>query len=196
MAEVPKSAHQTCYLLRRLPAELRNSIYRLVIRQKDEDIKVNSNGYPRPAILNTCHQARNETLAMFYDEHIFHLSSRDYDATIAFQFFMRLHSGLHRTPRVLRSCRERQQPNWTNLLQALEWTHQGVCGVSFEHPAAFVKEKMHRTQLDQVVVSGMFMTGKKLRSVPWEEVKQIFVGQRAVLEVLHPRWAVDNGNAS
>lgn len=70
-----------------LPPELRNRIYRCALC-KEGSIAVTQVGYDRPALLQTCKQARQEALGIYYgsDANRFRMCTSDYDSIAVYTF--------------------------------------------------------------------------------------------------------------
>ena len=69
----PPTPTPTCHLLK-LPAELRNHIYELVVvSEKDIEIGLRKHQLIHPSIINSCRQIRAETGPMFYSKNRFYI---------------------------------------------------------------------------------------------------------------------------
>ncbi|USW58271.1 hypothetical protein Slin15195_G115900 [Septoria linicola] len=64
--------------LLRLPGELKNRIYALVL-SKQKIIVVKARGHYRPPLLNMCKRIRRDTLKMFYGETTLRCNSPDWN---------------------------------------------------------------------------------------------------------------------
>lgn len=76
-AVAPKSGKQ---IFLTLPAELRNSIYELVIISPDELVITKEGNLATPPLLQVCKQIRCEALTMYYAENCFRALVDDHDA--------------------------------------------------------------------------------------------------------------------
>ncbi|KAK3707637.1 hypothetical protein LTR37_011985 [Vermiconidia calcicola] len=65
---------QISALVNKLPAELRNHIYRLVLVRSQKIGRTYCALLSEPALLATCRQIRTEALAIYYSENVFHLN--------------------------------------------------------------------------------------------------------------------------
>ncbi|KAM3420438.1 hypothetical protein BST61_g3711 [Cercospora zeina] len=122
--------------LLRLPAELRNRIYRLGLHTAgDEDrIIVTDFGHERPALLQTCRKIRTEALKIYYYENSFRIDMNSYDSTLLARFTQKLRDlGLEthsaKPAKEYVECYLRygdREPNWANLLQWMKFVHGGL----------------------------------------------------------------------
>lgn len=166
-----------------LPPELRNRIYRDAT-VSTEQIRVQDAGYARPPLLSTCRQVRSEAVAIYYAENVFKFYIQKYDSTTAFRFRSTLPE-LKQQPTQTKDNGYSNTPHWRNLLMWLQRYHKGEVG---RVSCAEVQRKAS-AQEDVVVVGGMFSIVAELSDLPWVRVKKILMAQRAVLEVLDPRWS-------
>lgn len=64
-----------------LPAELRNTIYRLALCQQ-ETVAIQPEQHREPSLLQVSKQIRAETVPIFYLENSFSVQVRDYESTV------------------------------------------------------------------------------------------------------------------
>ena len=178
----------TCRLLK-LPAELRNCIYRLALVQEG-DIVYNKDGYARPAVLNTCKKIRSEALKIFYYENTFISTISNYDVTAVEKFYqLEVTIGLT-SAKVQTFTQVSGYPtSWARLLRWLRVFHAAKRFAQSTRIANLGTSIA--VDMAPYIVAGMFDTARMLRGQPWAIVEDILTVQRAMLDAVDAAWLED-----
>ncbi|KAK4549907.1 hypothetical protein LTR36_005208 [Oleoguttula mirabilis] len=114
-----------CPLLE-LSAELRNRIYEMAL-VSGEEVVVTRQSFAEPALIKSCHQIRDETLQVYYEQHNFALDAPSFDSTVAVRWTakaqkMAMRKGIWN----LRTLITYNWPaNWRNVML---WLRRYHCG--------------------------------------------------------------------
>jgi hypothetical protein len=127
--------------LLRLPAELRNDIYRLVVVSPNA-IRVGVTGFSEPPILSVSKQIRRETSVILYAENNFDVDIYNYDITSCQKWNEKLRAAhwrheLHTCNGFHGSFVHATTPNWANLLAWMKLNHAGLTRLSVWTRPAF-----------------------------------------------------------
>ena len=150
--------------LLKIPAELRNEIYRLVLIS-DEQIEI-KDIYKEPALLSTCRQIRKEATPILYLGNSWVIDLPDWN----FAFYDAFYISVHR--KVLESWK--MKVAWTNngslndkagLLRFIKFLHenQHYPGIRYE-PSKYSLES---------AVTGACEIARSMRKQPWEEISSV-----------------------
>lgn len=167
--------------LLRLPAELRNMIYTLVVT-RDDPVRTLEDGktYPEPELLATCRQIRQEARSVYYATNTFYCRVRDLDATTVFEFVGR--SSAHAKAGLRFGFGGKA--NWSNLKTWLKFTYDTVVGGVAGHEAPAFSGRY--AYIHGTVMCFEVMEKLKRKGWSWTEVED-------VLEDLHR--GMKHGNA-
>ena len=174
--------------LLRLPGELRNNIYRLVVVSSD-DITVGVTGFTEPPILTVSKQVRREASAILYAENNFIVESNDYDITPYNKWIEKLaaarlrHEIIHWSGLVNGSFTDTTVPNWANLLGWIEGYHAGSIAVEMKKPS-----RIASSSLEFLIMGGMFVVAGGMKCQPWHEVDRVLQEHRLILAAVDSRW--------
>lgn len=162
----------------RLPAELRNAIYKLSLANSTS-IRIPAAGPvpPEPGLLSTCSQIRNEALEFYYKTNHFSFEICDLNADMLLQFSAR--SELHHN--ATRKARWSGIPKWTNLK---EWLLVAFAGDIAGDPARNRDNVPVPKYVHSTIMCFEVMRRLKRRGMDWEQVEEVledmYVGIRAV----------------
>lgn len=165
--------------LLRLPAELRNDIYRFaLVASGDIIIKAGLTPPPEPGLLATCRKIRSEALSIYYEENRFSFGIRDVDATMMLRFKCRV-------PKAIGGIVCVGRPNWINLKAWLETsfhTGLGMVGRRQSHqPAASPKEAMMEMCFE-------VMDRLKKEGLSWEKIENVLEDLHTGMTAVDPAW--------
>ncbi|KJX99842.1 hypothetical protein TI39_contig350g00030 [Zymoseptoria brevis] len=168
----------------RLSTELRLEIYRLAVPE-EKWIDVDSSGYARPALFNTCKEIYFEALPSFYADYIFCANTRNFDPAVITHWYEET-KHFQNEPHIL--PRSTWNPHWSNLIDWLKGYHAGSL------PKQVVsKGNMSRIQeYQEEIVRSLFGTAFMLRRHPWELARRILEVSRPALVALDARWKHDH----
>lgn len=170
----------------KLPAEVRNMIYREVVTSPTDGTRVDiDHGIPEPGLLLTCKRIRQESLPLYYTINNFRLWDTKYNSTP--YIYIRLKSiALGRQYRLALTARNMlaRHPNWSNLIIWLQRYHQGSVNWKF----VLRKADAYRS-VAHAVVCTMFATVRLMKNRPWSVVAELMEAHHQVLLGLDPRWA-------
>lgn len=188
--------------LLRLPAELRNEIYRLVLC-KNDSIVVSSTGYEREGLLSVCKKVRQEALKIYYYENTFHIEVHKWnsDNWLAFERVTK-QLGIKRSRKKQGSLGEGEQldkltvdiwftskePSWKNLLKWMRRVHAGRLPGPTKPPQGDTPIPRSLTMIGFEI---MIFTARKLTKQPWSSVRLILDCHRAILGHDDSRWLED-----
>ena len=176
--------------LLRLPPELRNKIYQLVI-VKHESIHIDKTTFNnhQPSLLRTCCAIRNEAVKIFYAESQFSITVEDWDASLLQRLdeLLKTHGVQYSSDCALNTHGD---PSWRNLLQWLEHYYadggsslrQPVMGEDMQYPTEVAK-------MEVKIIGAAFSIVKKCRGMPWKDVLRLVETQHIILEYVDKRWA-------
>lgn len=181
------SIPQTCSLFK-LPGEIRNMIYRLVLL-KESAIVVTPTGYDRSGgLLVTCKDLRAESICIYYAENDFTHIVEKFNS----EPLMRFCSGVQAIEGPSICCnitfrRYWSRPlHWRNLMAWLEAYHSQKICLGFHSPQHL--STTGRTEMRAYLVGTMFETALKMRQQPWAFVKDILEVHRPSLALIDSRW--------
>lgn len=173
----------------RLPAELRNIIYRLVLVQPNEhgfQIAGTETLPDQPALLQTCRQIRNDAREMYFQQNEFIFNIVDFDAG-PFIKWCRV-SDAHRTACAWMSING--APNWSNLKAWVEHYYFGrVFGftgevdwpsLSLTTSAAF--------RVFEVATTEMARLPGQISLQDWSELEITLEHLHKMMATFDPRW--------
>lgn len=116
----------------KLPAELRNMVYRYAIVTDDRVLINKSLGIPEPGLFSACKVLRSETLTMFHLENKFTCVSRDYDPAVVLLVCRKfqnpsLAASLRKVKSIDMEIHHYGLRDWKNMVAWLHFCHQGAC---------------------------------------------------------------------
>ncbi|KAK3635234.1 hypothetical protein LTR56_014843 [Elasticomyces elasticus] len=169
-------------LLFTLPAELRNTIYALVLPQ-DTIIEVDHHTRA-PPLLEVCREVRSETVPMWYLSNTFHHTIKHCNGELFERWVMFCNKHLGR--KISRSINDlislKGKPNWSALLK---WC-KVVCE---EHNARCIERKAGQSRLSTVVTAALDIARTcEASSVPWLACEKMLDHMRYALGRYDVRW--------
>ncbi|KAK4610044.1 hypothetical protein CLAFUW4_13682 [Fulvia fulva] len=181
---------QTNCRLFKLPGEIRNRIYRLVlvdaVGDADGYIEYDTTGYSVPPLLKTCKAIRSENRAIFYYENQFTCTIEKFDCSPMVKFWAHLRRCDLSPDKVHTRCGHDFEPDWRNLMEWLRRYHaKDVHGRSRRIASLQAKGLIRATDY---IIAGLFDTAKDLRGQPWQFVEGVVSNQHEALIVLDARW--------
>lgn len=176
MSETPSTSSR----LLKLPAELRNRIYRLTFVQ-DHIILVTRQKFIEPHLLYVCKDIRHEATSSYYGENEFCLGHVDFDSDVQLKWRPKCRQ-VRREHKVRITVFDGMMPRriWANLLTWLKRNHAGSAD-GFGRSDAKVKS-------ESTAISEMFAVCDDLGDIPWKRVAGIMGWFRNVLVDLHGDW--------
>lgn len=163
-----------------LPAEIRNSIYRLAL--VEDIIRItpqNLAGASQPPLLQVNRQIRSEATSIYYQENQIIWYLQDYNAKNLLKWEA---SSEVRSETEIRVNFE-GKPIWTNVLEWLKAAYEGeVNGVELRNDG-------HGDSATHVVARMFAILDDE--SLEWEEVERILGGMRMAAGVYDPAWLED-----
>ena len=160
----------------KLPAELRNRIYSLVLIENDT-IDVDPL-LSLPAILGVCRQLRLETLQLYYSSNDFRILARNCDGTLMHKWVE------HWSKMPGKKCVS------FNVCGALDWTNLEVWLFwRWEHKFVFVHHNLdlHSGGCNKAILAAHNLLGHFLDQ-PWSEFKEAIENLRLVVLAYDSSW--------
>ena len=172
--------------LLRLPAELRNDIYRLVVVSPNA-IRVGVTGFNEPPILTVSKQIRREASAILFAENSFVVTIHDYNVTGSEKWTDKMHAanqlGCPCSWKCGGSFSNTTVPNWMNLLEWMKGYHAGSVRNYIHRPST-----MTGLSLEYLILGGMFVVVESMKGQPWHEVDRVLQEHRRILAAVDARW--------
>ncbi|SMR62427.1 unnamed protein product [Zymoseptoria tritici ST99CH_1E4] len=165
-----------------LPPELRNQIFRDVVKYDYKHIIVTPQGYDRPPLLETCKMIRKDALKLFYYTNEFYGYIFEYDYTPIAKFFALREANNIRTY-VYFTLELQGVPNWNNLVDWVKREH----GAKFS-PIKGIPEREGNEV--RIILRGFFAMAIAMRGQEWEEVEARLHAARPALIALDRNWAL------
>ena len=164
-------------LLTRLPGELRNKIYRLVLVSPKE-IELEGDGCKQPALLSVSRQVRRESITIYYNENVFRSVVQDLAGAPGEKLFavMRSYRGERRNnfQKVIMKSR-----NWGNLLA---W-------MKVRHELQACKETSTGTTRHGKVVLAASGIVWAMQAQPWTQVQEVLEAFHRAIVAENAEWA-------
>lgn len=181
-----RSATMASRLLQ-LPPELRNIIYRRAVVTSNK-IRIKSDCIREPPLLLVCKQIRQEACDLYYYENEFTVKINDYDTTNAVRFNSKIHSArqrgeIEKNLWINMRASLSSPPHWRNLLTWLRLYHVGALESFLPKPS-----EPHSGKIGSLVIRGIFLFVRAMKTHPWQEVEAILLEQRVVLAKTDARW--------
>lgn len=187
-SSVDTAAHGDSRLLR-LPAELRNVIYRYVLVQVDP-IDIANDGHQEPALLTTCKEIRQEAVTLFYCENEFEIEMIDWNIINFLKWDKILAAALGDGDNFdcargrTRCVGPSDDPNWANLHHWMKEYYHDNTVLEQTEPSSLCSGE----ETDVYVVASMFVVLNNMKSKTWEEMEGILKEFRVVLAKVDERW--------
>ncbi|KAK5127544.1 hypothetical protein LTR85_006884 [Meristemomyces frigidus] len=166
----------------KLPPELRNRIYEMVLVEEDF-IHVTRQPSFEPPLLKTCHQIRDDALQIYFEMNAFVFYAPAFDSTA----IMRWTAKVRRMGEGMRAIAAHWQsvfddmPDWSNLMLWLRRYHAGEAesGIDDDNPSP--------DQEDKILVM-MFGMVEDLADLRWPQVERILERSRFLLARCDSAW--------
>ena len=161
---------EPCYFLDKLPAELRNRIYRELLQGTTTHHIQTPFDFKEPPLLQVCHQIRNEASSIYYAENSFLFEAENLSTNRCFAW-----------------C-QRALPRVPSLLSRVRLVHDGSCGYDHEPRSASTENlrrwlfRSHQKLIPAICnrdvicdefIQNEFEMAEKMSSMPWEAVEQV-----------------------
>ena len=149
-----------------IPGEIRNMIYRMALLSNGR-VNISKYPLPEPALLRTCRQLRQETIAIFYLENRFSVECPDWN----YWNFRGLVERLRRlkSSNDISTSRIACRPNGSlvhkpNLLEFLRATYEGlVSGLVYDN----------QKKVTTTAITGAFDIARTMRGQDWSTVEKV-----------------------
>jgi hypothetical protein len=179
-----QTTSQTSPLLK-LPAELRNEIYQLVLVEPyPHVVTITATGIEEPSILHTCKEVRGEAIQVYYGQNQFEHTVLNQDSDPVAKWDNKVTSlkaayGIR--PKL--SCQVADHANRPNLVKWLRRYHQGP----------FLRRSRPSQTLvglltEKAIIETMFHLVRGLRILPWEQVEALLEEHCVLLESMNAGW--------
>jgi hypothetical protein len=179
-----QTTSQTSPLLK-LPAELRNEIYQLVLVEPyPHVVTITATGIEEPSILHTCKEVRGEAIQVYYGQNQFEHTVLNQDSDPVAKWDNKVTSlkaayGIR--PKL--SCQVADHANRPNLVKWLRRYHQGP----------FLRRSRPSQTLvglltEKAIIGTMFHLVRGLRILPWEQVEALLEEHCVLLESMNAGW--------
>nr|OQO24475.1 hypothetical protein B0A51_07205 [Rachicladosporium sp. CCFEE 5018] len=169
-------------LFTKLPGELRNRIWELVVIA-ESSIPFSTTGATEPDLLFVCHLIRKEAGSIYYGKNSFGVTCDHYDSTTLLLALRKQdlfdaydEFGKAEPLYVIVS----DQPDWTNLMVWVRRVHARLM------PAPTIDGPPIRP--DQPAVQALLQMAASMRGTPWPEVEATLKWQRLVLVHINEAW--------
>lgn len=175
--------------LLRLPAELRNEIYRYTVID-DSAIIIDVHGFREPHLFMACKEVRKEAAPIFYAENKFQIDIEDYGIAILHSFHNIILPAVHRGEAHISVFRRfaiastSTTPNWSNVLELLREYHSARISTRYMRPSNMPEDE----PLDTSILGGMFAMIDRMKENPWPEVEEVVMEFRVILAKIDARW--------
>lgn len=173
-----------------LPGEVRARIIREIVVNEETSITVSGHAQAasrEPHLTNVCHDLREQTLPVYYQENDFVVQIINYDVQAVLPWLKRYES-FQCTPSGGRQgniiIRTDGVPHWQHLQQWLKLAHVGEV-------TALQNDDFEGGEQD-AAVKGAFTAVLGLKLYPWTIVAHTLPGLQQMLADGDPRWAVDD----
>ncbi|KAK4549719.1 hypothetical protein LTR36_005020 [Oleoguttula mirabilis] len=170
----------------KLPGELRNRIYRLVLID-DDLIQVEKEGFEEPPVLLVCHDIRSEALPIYYCENHFCLCVKSFNPTVALCWTRKIRElKKHYNISLPITVDMDMYANWSNLILWLQRLHTGDIFAGLDYDTT--------DGVEDYTIVVMMRQVEDLRSLPWTHVGKAMGHFRKLLSEHHDGdWAMDEG---
>ncbi|KAK5127467.1 hypothetical protein LTR85_006806 [Meristemomyces frigidus] len=164
--------------LLKLPAELRNAIYRLSVVERNK-VMISSRrpAPPQPGIMQVSRQVRAEIVSIYYKENTFGHIIRDYDYRLYRKWCL---SSKFRVKSNM-VFKTHKPTNWANLLEWVKAWYHGECGFPGPLPDGVPSVEC------SMVKMAVRMRDRHLLS--WDEVASNLEDAHQALVAVNPAWA-------
>lgn len=179
--------------LLRLPAELRNMIYRQALIGP-QPLMTDTIAFQEPPLLLTCKEIRSEAAPLFFAENTFRVSTDEYKITAYLKWRQVVMAAEKRkeacTAATLKHTETEgsDSANWTNLVEWLRAVHNGTIHVVIFKPSKL--QEIHGLGIDVVTVGMIFRVVGNMKSKAWHKVERLLKEFRVVLTMHDPRWNI------
>ena len=173
----------------KLPAELRNNVYRLALLSESH-IDVTLQDSINPPLLRTSREIRKESITIYYGESLFGVPALDCNSDLCMKWLV-LETALRRQLKIkirsyaMNETKVISRKTWTNLLTWLKRFHQRSVSCRGLSPS----QKKWEKRPDLLTIGIMFEMVSKLRSQPWATVEHLLLEQYVVLKACNPKWS-------
>lgn len=181
-------------LFLRLPAELRNTIYRMVLKS-ERTIFVGRKGLDEPSFLRVCKQIRREANAIFLAENKFVVLIGSYRAIECLKWDQKVKAARARGELNAETrYTTRWSPpamvtrNWNHLLVWLRNYHDQKVSHHLRFPSS-LSGMNSDARCELLILGGLFATAAILRGQPWQTVENILKEQHYILARHNPEWS-------
>jgi hypothetical protein len=189
--DAPTDAELSPFL--RLPGELRNKIYRLVLLQPDQQrLEVAVTGINEPGLLLANHKIRDEAAPIFYGENRFQIRFLNYHPAPILKWTNKCRKVYWKYNKLFPECSGltwfgTRVPNWRDLLLWLEHWHGNKVYEGFGVPVGGVQ-----TSADIRLIPVMFQMVDADRDKPWDKVREYLEEAfRPAMGDFDKRWLED-----
>ena len=171
----------------KLPAELRNMVYRYAIVTDDRVLINKSLGIPEPGLLSVRKILRSETCTMFHLENKFTCVSRDYDPAAVLLVCRKfqdssLAASLRKVGSIDVEIHHYGLRNWMNMVAWLHLCHQSAC--------CGLHRKDNASAEEQLLI-GLFEIASDGPSITTDALDFLLESVRPALTRLEPGWGKD-----
>ncbi|KAK4496541.1 hypothetical protein PRZ48_012521 [Zasmidium cellare] len=176
----------------KLPAELRNRIYRLTLVTSDEasPIQITKSGHERSRLLDTCKIIRSEALGIYYQENRFAIFIQDYGSSDMLKWFNMMKQLGHDTSKISVAIDiDWFGVSWRNLRQWLRRAHNRERVARPMSPERLLELCEGHPVIH--LIGGMFATAVGMRGQPWSMVEPLLDIWRPSLVTTHAGWKED-----
>ncbi|KAK3714221.1 hypothetical protein LTR37_008023 [Vermiconidia calcicola] len=177
---------EASFPLFRLPAEIRNMIYKEVLVQKT-GVYIAAIGVPEPPLLRVSRLLRKETITIYYGCNIFHIPTTNYDSSV-FLHWTTMRRRLRKEHKIRTQADGvggRMLPHWGNLVLWLRGYYDGSIAWKSKFPCDISRNE----SADIMVVGGMFHIVHQMKDKSWEKVLEVLEQQHMILVKIDARWA-------
>ena len=161
----------------RLPAKIRNRIYKYALRLDGICYLREGEDFPEPALLFTCRTIRREAIGIFYSENTFDAAMDSYSPSMP-TFLLTKDEKLRAKYecRILSLTLTAQGPKrWKNLLSWLKQVHAGgpisLASIPKDQWPLNMNPRELRLYQESAFVAGLMATACQMRRESWEAVE-------------------------
>ena len=168
-APVAEDANE-CRLLHKLPAEMRNRIYREVLVDPECVFIEDAEDFQEPPLLQTCRQIRQEAITIYYRENYFCICAEGFNSDRGYTWCQRARRHAPDLMRNTEWCQHESNQRSADLRQWLQRAHEGSVP--------------YGEWLEPAWIGNEFQIVKDLKDVSWTLVERVLKSYEASVRAM------------